>query len=132
MRTPGDGKGVRILRPALHSSLPRIPAEYLPREYLPHICSANIFKIFARVIMQHLIHTTHQVGDLLQRRRKARRMPQRELATHLGLSQGRLSVLEGDPKALTLQRLLLWVDLLGLELVLREKTSNVDTPDTEW
>ena len=59
-------------------------------------------------------------------------MPQRELATHLGLSQGRLSVLEADPKTLTLQRLLLWVDLLGLELVLREKASNVDTPDTDW
>lgn len=82
--------------------------------------------------MQHLVSTSAQVGNLLQRRRTARRMAQRELAARLGLSQGRLSVLEGDPTALTLQRFLLWADLLGLELVLREKTSDVPPPVTDW
>ena len=81
--------------------------------------------------MRQLITTPSQVGEILRGRRKARRVPQLELATKLGVSQSRLSVLEADPAGLTLERLIVLAKLLGLELVLQDKT---DAPKTkaEW
>jgi HTH-type transcriptional regulator/antitoxin HipB len=64
-----------------------------------------------------------QVGELLRRRRKSLGMPQRELASKLGISQGRFSTLELDPSiALT--------NLLGLELVVRDRPRT--RPRGEW
>jgi HTH-type transcriptional regulator/antitoxin HipB len=71
--------------------------------------------------MEQLITTPSQVGEIVRRRRKARRKPQREVAAKLGVSQGRLSTLEADPAKLTLDRLLALANLLGLELVLRDR-----------
>jgi HTH-type transcriptional regulator/antitoxin HipB len=81
--------------------------------------------------MRQLITTPGQVGEVLRGRRKARGVPQQELATKLGISQSRLSTLEGDPAGLTLDRLILLAKLLGLELVLQDRS---DTPRTkaEW
>jgi HTH-type transcriptional regulator/antitoxin HipB len=53
---------------------------------------------------------------------KARHLSQHELATSLGLSQARLSVFEGDASTLPLDRLLLLAKLLGLELVIQNRT----------
>ena len=79
--------------------------------------------------MQLLVTTPTQVGEILRRRRKSRRMAQRELAEKLGVSQGRLSALESDPASLTLERLIVLAKLLGLELVLRDKSA---ASSAEW
>jgi HTH-type transcriptional regulator/antitoxin HipB len=67
------------------------------------------------------ITNPNQVAEIIRGRRKARRISQRELATKVGVSQSRLSVLEGDPSTLPLDRLILLAKLLGLELVLQDK-----------
>lgn len=72
--------------------------------------------------MQQLITNPGQVGEVLKARRTSRRIPQRELAAQLGISQGRMSALESAPATLTLERLIVLANLLGLELVLRDKT----------
>jgi HTH-type transcriptional regulator/antitoxin HipB len=71
--------------------------------------------------MRQLITTSGQVGEILRGRRKARRISQHELATKVGISQARLSVLEADPTSLPLDRLILLAKLLGLELVIQDK-----------
>lgn len=81
--------------------------------------------------MQQLITTAGQLGEILRRRRKARGVSQRELASKLGVGQARLSALEGNPERLTLGRLIALVNLLGLELVVQDK-SDAAIPKTEW
>ena len=81
--------------------------------------------------MRQLITAPGQVGEILRGRRKARQLPQQELATKLGLSQSRLSTLETDPSGLTLDRLITLANLLGLELVLQEK-EEARGPKAEW
>ncbi len=79
--------------------------------------------------MRQLITTPNQVGEILRGRRKARRIPQKELAAKLSVSQSRLSTLESNPAGLTLERLLLAAKLLGLELVIQDKSA---ARKTEW
>ena len=81
--------------------------------------------------MRQLITDPRQVGEIMRGRRKIRGVSQHVLATKLGISQGRWSVLEGDPAGLTLDRLILLANLLGLEVVLQDKP---DEPETkaEW
>lgn len=81
--------------------------------------------------MRQLITTASQVGEILRGRRKARRLPQQEIATKLGIAQSRLSTLETDPSGLTLERLLHLANLLGLELVLQDR-SDEPSPAAEW
>ena len=72
-------------------------------------------------IREQRLTVAAQVGELLRRRRKSLRVPQRELASKLGISQGRFSTLELDPSGLTLERLIALTNLLGLELVVRDR-----------
>jgi HTH-type transcriptional regulator/antitoxin HipB len=71
-----------------------------------------------------------QAGELLRRRRKALGIPQRELASKLGISQGRFSTLELDPSGLTLERFIALSTMLGLDLVLRDRPRK--KPRNEW
>ena len=81
--------------------------------------------------MRQLINNPAQLGEIVRGRRKARRIPQQELAAKLGISQSRLSTLEGDPAGLTLDRLILLAKLLGLELVLQDKSESPSSK-AEW
>lgn len=81
--------------------------------------------------MRQLITRPEQVGEILRGRRKARRVPQQELASKLGISQSRLSTLESNAAGLTLDRLLHAAKLLGLELVLQDR-SVAPAAKTEW
>jgi HTH-type transcriptional regulator/antitoxin HipB len=81
--------------------------------------------------MRQLITAPSQVGEILRGRRKARHLPQQGLAAKLGVSQSRLSTLEADPSGLTLDRLLALTNLLGLELVLQDR-SDTPTAKAEW
>jgi HTH-type transcriptional regulator/antitoxin HipB len=71
-----------------------------------------------------------QVGELLRRRRKSLGIPQREIASKLGISQGRFSTLELDPSGLTLERVIALTNILGLDLVLRDRPRK--KPHGEW
>lgn len=80
--------------------------------------------------MKQTITTTAQVGEILRSRRKSRKLAQAALASRLGVSQSRLSILESSPEGLTLDRLLLLAKLLGLEVVLQDAAA---TPSkAEW
>ena len=81
--------------------------------------------------MRQLITTANQAGEILRGRRKARRLSQHALAAKLGVSQARISLLEEDPARLTLERLLALSNLLGLELVLQDKSEGPE-PQAEW
>ena len=78
-----------------------------------------------------LITTPSQVGEIIRGRRKARGVPQQELAARLQMSQSRLSTLEGNPAGLTLDRLLVLANLLDLDLVLQDKASD-GSDKVEW
>jgi len=80
---------------------------------------------------QLVITTPQQVGEILRGRRKARRISQQHVAAKLGISQGRLSSLEANPASMPLDRLIMVASMLGLELVLQEK-SDAPTSSSEW
>lgn len=81
---------------------------------------------------EQLLTNTQQVGHLLTANRKAQGMTQAQAAARLGISQARLSELEQNPGRLTVERLLVLVNLLGLELVLRNPAEQPAQSASEW
>lgn len=65
------------------------------------------------------ILTPSQLGTLLQGARKSRKLTQAQLAARLGISQNRLSDLERDAGALSVNQLLGLCGQLGLQLLLQ-------------
>jgi HTH-type transcriptional regulator/antitoxin HipB len=61
---------------------------------------------------------TPQLGQTLLAARKARGMSQAALASRLGLSQPRVSYLEQNAGDLSVDQLLAWCAILGLELTI--------------
>jgi HTH-type transcriptional regulator/antitoxin HipB len=83
--------------------------------------------------MRLIITNPGQVAEILRGRRKARRIPQRELAAKLGISQSRLSALEAGTTALTVDRLVTLANVLGLQLVLQDKADKPKPgPRADW
>jgi len=80
---------------------------------------------------QLVITSPQQVGEILRGRRKARHISQQQIAARLGISQGRLSTLEANPATMSLERLITVASMLGLELVLQER-SDAPTSSSEW
>jgi HTH-type transcriptional regulator/antitoxin HipB len=78
-----------------------------------------------------LVTTPAQIGEIIRSSRKARGIPQLELATKLGVSQSRLSILESNPGGLTLDRLIALGSILGFELLLQPKAA-ATRPNVEW
>ena len=76
------------------------------------------------------ISTADQAADILRQRRKSKGLSQTEIAFKLGVSQARVSTLESNPAALTLDRLIALANLLDLELVLRDRSRKTTT--AEW
>jgi HTH-type transcriptional regulator/antitoxin HipB len=64
---------------------------------------------------QPLLTATH-LGQLLHAARKRRGLTQAEVAARLGLSQNRVSHLEGHADELSVKQLLTWCAVVGLEL----------------
>ncbi|MDO9227355.1 MAG: helix-turn-helix domain-containing protein [Pseudomonadota bacterium] len=79
--------------------------------------------------MQQRFTSPSQVGHVLASRRKALQLSQHAVAEKMGISQNRLSELELDPARLTLDRLIALSNLLGLELVIRDKDTTVTGSD---
>ncbi len=74
------------------------------------------------------IHTPAQAGAYLRDYRKALKLSQSQVGRRLGISQNRFSALESAPGTITLERLLVLANLLGLELVLRPPVAPPESP----
>jgi HTH-type transcriptional regulator/antitoxin HipB len=80
---------------------------------------------------EQVIRAPAQLGMLLRSARRERGMSQQELALKAGgTSQARLSQLELQPGRLTVERLLLILAALDLELVVRPRESVIEP--AEW
>lgn len=65
--------------------------------------------------------TAPQLGLLLRAARKRRGLTQVEVGARLGLSQNRVSHLEGHADELSVKQLLTWCAVVGLELGIGER-----------
>ncbi len=65
--------------------------------------------------------TATQLGQLLRAARKQQGLTQAEVGARLGLSQNRVSHLEGHADELSVKQLLTWCAVVGLELSLAHR-----------
>jgi HTH-type transcriptional regulator/antitoxin HipB len=65
--------------------------------------------------------TATQLGQLLRAARKQRGLTQAEVGARLGLSQNRVSHLEGHADELSVKQLLTWCAVVGLELSVAQR-----------
>lgn len=72
--------------------------------------------------------TSTQLGQLLRAARKRRGLTQAEVGARLGLSQNRVSHLEGHADELSVKQLLTWCAVVGLELSLAERLASTPQP----
>jgi HTH-type transcriptional regulator/antitoxin HipB len=72
--------------------------------------------------------TATQLGQLLRAARKRRGLTQAEVGARLGLSQNRVSHLEGHADELSVKQLLTWCAVVGLELSLAQRLATA--PET--
>lgn len=77
------------------------------------------------------LSTSTQLGVVLSSRRKALGLTQSDVAINLGISQNRLSELENQPSQLTVDRLLMLLGILGLELQIQERPHDT-SEKIEW
>lgn len=68
------------------------------------------------------ITSPNQIGAIIAARRKQLGLSQAELATRVGLSQNRLSVLEKNSGTLTARQLVVLLNALGLDLAIDDRT----------
>jgi len=68
--------------------------------------------------------TSTQLGQLLRGARKRRGLTQSEIGARLGLSQNRVSHLEGHADELSAKQLLTWCAVVGLELTMAERQTH--------
>lgn len=72
--------------------------------------------------------TAIQLGQLLRAARKQRGLTQAEVGARLGLSQNRVSHLEGHADELSVKQLLTWCAVVGLELNLAQRLAMAPEP----
>ena len=82
--------------------------------------------------MKQVLTHSAQLGQILATRRRAAKLSQRALAAKLAISQNRLSEIEANPGALTVERLLELANLLGLELVIQDRPPTPRSSKAEW
>lgn len=82
--------------------------------------------------MDFVIQMATQIGIHLRSRRKALGLTQAMVASQIGLTQKRLSVLELHPDRLSVKQLLGLASILKLEVVLREKSPPTARAPGEW
>ncbi len=75
------------------------------------------------------ITTVRQVGALLSARRKQLALTQAQVASKIGLSQNRLSVLESKPGSLTVEQLVALLQVLGLTMQVDERVATRSRSD---
>jgi len=82
----------------------------------------------------HPLVTAGQLGSMLQAARKAQGLTQSALAARIGLSQSRVSHLELHAHELSVEQLLAWCAVLGLELAVgnRDSAGVSSAPTADW
>jgi HTH-type transcriptional regulator/antitoxin HipB len=78
--------------------------------------------------MSTLINSKH-LGHILKARRRALGLTQKQMAGKLAITQARLSQIESDPAALTLDRLMDICHLLQLDISIDDRKQQ---PSTKW
>ncbi len=91
-----------------------------------HLSEYQIFMVDPSV--QPLITST-QLGQFLRAARKRRGLTQAEVGARLGLSQNRVSHLEGHADELSVRQLLTWCAVVGLELGLGQRQIASSEPE---
>lgn len=74
--------------------------------------------------------TAFQLGQHLRYARRRKKLTQRDVANQMNLSQNRISYLELHPEDISVQQLLSWCAIVGLELSIGEREAF--RPDVEW
>ena len=77
--------------------------------------------VFSATSAAQPLLTATQLGQLLRTARKQRGLTQAEVGARLGLSQNRVSHLEGHADELSVKQLLTWCAVVGLELSLAQR-----------
>lgn len=77
------------------------------------------------------LQTAPQLGPLLRGFRVQRGLTQEALASRVGLAQKAISLAETHPERMGVERLFALLSALGVELVLREKSSTRG-PRADW
>ncbi|WP_332878971.1 XRE family transcriptional regulator [Massilia sp. S19_KUP03_FR1] len=80
----------------------------------------------------HLLLTASQLGQLLVSTRKRPKLTQAAVATHVGLSQNRISYLESHADEISIKQLLSWCAALELELHLGERDTSTASSPAAW
>lgn len=82
----------------------------------------------------HTLLTAVQLGTILQASRKAQGLTQSALAARIGLSQSRVSHLELNADELSVEQLMAWCAVLGLELAIgtRGGPAPASGAQTDW
>lgn len=82
----------------------------------------------------HPLLSGTQLGAVLQAARRGQKLTQKALASHINLSQSRVSHLELNAHELSVEQLLTWCAALGLELsvVARNIAEPSKTSTTAW
>lgn len=70
--------------------------------------------------MDYLISISDQIAPQLRSLRKVRQLSQADLARRLGVSQSRIAAIERNPAAVSTGQLMAVLQVLGVELVLRD------------
>lgn len=78
--------------------------------------------------MHQVIATIGQMGHVLAAGRKRAGLTQAQAAARMGISQSRISTLERDSRALTLDQLLALFGVYGLQLLVQDRP---DSPRSE-
>lgn len=79
--------------------------------------------------MRQRVTTRAQLLQTISARRHALKLSQKQLADKLGIHQSHLSDIETGRKTLNVDRLLELFNLLGLDLIIQNRTS---TTKSEW
>jgi HTH-type transcriptional regulator/antitoxin HipB len=72
--------------------------------------------------MDYLISIADQLAPQLRSLRKVRQLGQADLALKLGVSQSRIAAIERNPAAVSAGQLMDYLNVLGVDLVLRDAT----------
>jgi HTH-type transcriptional regulator / antitoxin HipB len=83
--------------------------------------------------MNQLITIASQVGPVLRAARKRSKLTQAQLAARLGMSQSRLSELEGDASSMSVGQLFAVLASLGLEVRIQARGESPNNAGkVEW
>ena len=76
------------------------------------------------------IKTPTQLTAALRSLRRAQALSQSEFGRKIGLSQERISAIENRPERVTMDQLLTVLMALGVDLVIKSRTPEADSPGT--